>query len=217
MPLTPGRIVDLTLDVFPGAPVYPGDPSCRFRRHDTIASTGYNMTEIFLGTHQGTHLDAPFHFFDRGQTVDQLALDRCVGPATMIDLSSKPPRHPITLADFQPYASIVQPGARVIYRLGWDRRIADPGYFEDYPSMTLELAEWLATRRIALIGMDSPGPSVAQWNEVHRALLGADVVIVEGLAHLDQLPTDRPFFFVAAPLRLRGLDGSPVRAFALVE
>lgn len=212
----PGRIVDLSLDVYPGAPVYSGDPPCLFQVHDTVASAGYNLTRVCLGTHQGTHLDAPYHFFDDGRTVDQIDLNRCVGPATLVDLSAKRPREPITVADFAPYDAAIQPGARIIYRVGWDKRLGEPGYFADYPSMTVELAEWLADRKIALLGMDSPGPSADQWQAVHLALLGAEIVVVEELAHLDQLPAGE-IFFVAAPLRLRGLDGSPVRALAIVS
>ncbi len=208
------RIIDLSLDIYPGAPTFPGDPACQFHVHETIASAGYNLTQVCFGTHQGTHLDASFHFADRGRTVDRIDLARCVGPATVIDLSWKQPRDAITVADFAPYESRVQPGARILCRLGWDRRLFQPGYFSDFPSMTVQLAEWLADRKIALIGLDTPSPSADQSTEVHQILLGAEVVIVEGLAHLDELPSDE-VFFVAAPLRLRGLDGSPVRALAV--
>jgi kynurenine formamidase len=191
------RIVDLSLDVYPGAPAFPGDPACEFAANDTIATTGYNLTRICLGTHQGTHLDAPSHFLDGGRTVDRLDLGRCVGPATVIDLSSKKPGEEITVADFAPYADSIQPGARIIYRLGWDRVYPEPRYYSDFPGMTAELAEWLASRRIALIGMDSPSPHPTLWTEVHVPLLAAEVVIVEGLARLDQLPPE--IFFDAAP------------------
>jgi arylformamidase len=210
------RIVDLSLDIYPGAPSFPGDPACQFNIHDTIASVGYNLTQICFGSHQGTHLDAPYHFYGRGKTVDQVDLERCVGPATVVDFSWKQPKESITVADFAPYEPIVQPGARILLRLGWDKMLGQPGYFTDFPSMTTELANWLASRKIALIGMDSPGPSADQWKDVHLALLAAEVVIVEGLANLEQLPTGE-VFFVAAPLRLQGLDGSPVRALALLD
>lgn len=215
MSYEPRRIVDLSLDVYPGAPTFPGDPTCRFQVHDTIASSGYNLTQVCFGTHQGTHLDAPFHFDDRGRTVDSIDLGRCVGPATVIDLSWKRPKEPIVIADLLPYESAVRPGARILCRLGWDRMLFRPGYFTDFPSMTVELSQWLADRKILLVGMDTPSPSADQSTAVHEILLGAEVVVVEGLAHLDELPSGE-VFFVAVPLRLRGLDGSPVRALAMV-
>lgn len=105
-------------------------------------------------------------------------------------------------------------GARIIYRLDWDRHFPAPSYFTDFPGLTVEAARWLAARRIALLGMDSPGPNADQWAAMHLPLLSAEVVILEGLAHLDQLPAQ--FFLVAAPLRIRGADGSPVRALGLI-
>lgn len=211
----PRRIVDLSLEIFPGAPVFPGDPPCQFTTHDTIATTGYNLTRLCFGTHQGTHLDAPYHFFEAGGVIDQVDLRRCVGPASRIDLGTRGDGESITVADFLPYQAVIQPGARIVYRTGWDRFFPESRYFTDYPGLSLESAEWLADRKIALIGMDTPGPHPTLWSAVHQTILGAGILIVEGLAHLDQLPAD-DFFLAAAPLRLRGLDGSPVRALGIV-
>jgi len=208
------RVVDLSREISPEAPVYPGDPVAEFTVHDTIAGSGYNLTRVCLGSHQGTHLDAPSHFAEAGGTVDRIALSRCVGPASLVDLGERGPGAAITLADFLPYESAIEPGARVVYRTGWDR-VSGPSYFVDYPSLTLELARWLATRRIALIGMDTPGPAAAQWKEVHQVLLAAEIVVVESLTNLAALGADR-FFLVAAPLKLKGLDGSPIRAVGVV-
>ncbi|HEX5414247.1 MAG TPA: cyclase family protein [Chloroflexota bacterium] len=208
------RIVDLTREIVPGAPVYPGDPFCEFTAHDTIAASGYNLTRVCFGTHQGTHLDAPSHFYENGRTVDRIDLGRCVGPATLIDLGERGAGAKIILADFLPFESAIRPGARVIYRTGWDR-VTGSAYFEDYPSLSPELAEWLADRKIALLGMDTPGPAAAQWKEVHQAVLAAEIVVVESLTNLAALGAAE-FFLVAAPLKLRGLDGSPIRAFGIV-
>jgi kynurenine formamidase len=210
----PMRIVDLTLPVFPGAPAFPGDPMCQFDPHNAVATAGYNVTRVCLGTHQGTHLDAPRHFFDDGATVDQLDLRRCVGPAALLDFSHKRPGDEIAVADLLPFEALARPGARLIYRLGWDRFFGEGRYFVDFPGLTVEAAQWLADRKIALIGSDAPGPNATAWAEVHRPLLAAGVVIVEALAHLDQIASPT-FYFVAAPLKLQGLDGSPIRAFAI--
>lgn len=209
------RIVDLSREIAPGAPVYPGDPACEFTVHDTVASSGYNLTRVCFGTHQGTHLDAPLHFYESGGTVDRIDLARCVGLATLLDLGERAAGATLGLADFLPFDAAIQPGARIVYRTGWDR-VEDLAYFEDYPSLSLELAEWLADREIALLGMDTPGPAAAQWEEVHRALLGAEIVVVESLTNLAALGTAE-FFLVAAPLKLKGLDGSPIRALGIVS
>ena len=87
---------------------------------------------------------------------------------------------------FEPYADRIQPGAKVIYPTGWDHAFGTHEYFSDFPSLTVEAAQWLAQRRIGLIGMDTPTPGT-QWKEVHWTLLAKgfeEVVIVEGLTGL---------------------------------
>jgi kynurenine formamidase len=195
------------------------DPKISVIVHNTVATIGYNITQFSMGTHQGTHLDAPYHFLDDGKTVDQIALERCYGPALLVDLapgSFLEAKAPITPAMFERYADRIQPGARVVYRTGWSRAFGTQEYFSDFPSLTLEAAQWLAARRIWLLGMDTPTPGT-QWKEVHWTLLaqGVEVVIVEGLTHLDQLP--ERFTLAAFPLNFRGRDGSPCRAVAIVD
>jgi len=172
-----------------------------------------------MSTHQGTHLDAPFHFFDEGTPVDRIPLARFYGEATVIDLApggALGPKQPVTVDMLEPYADRFRPAARVLYRTGWDRAFDTPAFFSDFPSLELEAAQWIAQRRIGLLGMDTPTPGT-QWKEIHHALLGpdAEIVVVEGLAHLELLP---PRFTLAAfPLPIAGRDGSPIRAVAIVE
>ncbi|WP_167859710.1 cyclase family protein [Paenibacillus cymbidii] len=207
--------IDLSLDIYHGAPTFAWDPKCAVIAHNTVDSIGYNITQLSISTHQGTHLDAPFHFLDEGRTVEQLDLHQCIGDAVLIDLSAKQAKEPIDVADFLPYEASVKEGALIIYRTGWDRQFPHKHYFSDFPYMTIELARWLAERRIGMIGMDVPTPNPQDYDPVHKLLLGAGIVIVEGLANLDRIGRDR-FFFMAAPLRIRGRDGSPVRALAML-
>jgi kynurenine formamidase len=179
-----------------------------------------NVSRIVLGTHQGTHLDAPFHFFADGAAVDQIPLERFFGPARLVDLApggSLEPKTPITAEMFQRHAEAFEPGARVVYRTGWDRMFDHPEFFTDLPSLTLEAAQWIADQRIGLLGMDTPTPSKIAGRECHYALLktGVEIVIVEGLANLDQLP--ERFTLIGFPLNLTGRDGSPIRAVAWIE
>ena len=102
----------------------------------------------------------------------------------------------------------------MLLRTGWDAQAGGPGYFEGHPSLTAEAARWMASRGIVLLGLDTPSPA-EEWEECHRVLLGAGVAIVEGLAGLHRLPAR--FTFIALPLRLIGLDGSPVRAAAILD
>jgi len=213
------KLIDLSHPLLHGQVCYPGDPGIEVAVQDTIASVGYNITKFSMSSHQGTHLDAPFHFFDDGKTLDQIPLERFYGPACLVDLAPGDclaPKTPITVEMFRPHEAKFRPGARVIYRTGWDRTYNTPEYFTDFPTLTLEAARWIAARRIGLLGMDTGTPST-EWQECHWALLGPDIdiVVVEGLANLDKLPTE--FTFIGFPLNFAGRDGSPIRAVGVVE
>lgn len=208
-------IIDLTMDIYDGAPAFELDPNCSVQPYHTIESAGYNMTQISMGTHQGTHLDAPYHFLDDGKTVEQLDLSKCVGEAILVDLSHKRPKEAIDVADIAAYASRIQAGSRVIIRTDWHRQYPEKHYFSDFPYMTVELSQWLADQKIALIGMDFPTPNPTDYDEIHKILLRAEIVIVEGLANLSEIG-EQPFMFVGAPLKIRGRDGSPIRAVAII-
>jgi arylformamidase len=213
------RCIDLSLPLEHGQATFPYDPKLSILTHNTTSSIGYNITQISMSTHQGTHLDAPRHFYDEGIPVDAIPLERFFGEATLIDLApggALEAGQPLTVDMFSTHAEAFRPGAKVVYRTGWDRAFGRPEYYSDFPSLTLEAAEWMAARHIGLLGMDTPTPG-RQWKEIHLALLrpGSEVVIVEALAGLEQLPAR--FTLAAFPLRIVGRDGSPVRAVAIVE
>ena len=140
-------LIDLSLPFEHGQLNFAWDPKISVIVHNTIATIGYSMTQISMGTHQGTHLDAPFHFYEDGKTVDQIPLDRFYGPAVLVDLapgSYLEARTPITPAMLAPFADRFQPGSKVIYRTGWDRAFGTAEYLADFPSLTIESARWLA-------------------------------------------------------------------------
>lgn len=209
------RVVDLSLPIAPGAPHYPGDPEPAFAAHDRIATSGYAVTRLVLGSHQGTHMDAPAHYLPRGAAIDTVVLARCVGPTEVVDLQHTGEGAAITAADLERAVPQIAHGARLILRTGWDRMLGNPAYFTACPSLTVDAARWLAAHELALLGMDMPTPSAIDSAAVHRVLLEAGVLILEALAHLEQIDAS-PFVLVAAPLRLTGVDGSPVRALALL-
>ena len=205
-------IVDLSLPIRDGGPSYPGDPPCTVVPFRSMPPDSVNLRAISMGSHQATHLDAPFHFLADGLTIDRIPLGQTTGPAILVDLGERPPRSSIEVEDFAGLA--LEPGDRLVYRLGWDRHVDEPGYFTDGPRLSLLAAAWLAERRLALLGMDTPTPNPEHAVEVHQLLLGAGTVLLEGLAGLDRL---RPgsFWLSAAPLRILGSDGAPVRAYGV--
>ncbi len=212
-PAAPPRFIDLTHPLVHGAPTFPNDPKLAIIPHARIATHQFNTTHVLIGTHQGTHLDAMYHFFDDGRTLDRMPLDWFYGPAVRVSIP-KPPDGEITVEDLRVHERHFTPGARVIVNTGWHRRFGAPDFFDRFPSFTVEAAHYLAARRIRLLGMDMPTPG-KQWLELHHVLLAADteIVVVESLANLDALPDT--FVFSAFPLPLQGRDGSPIRAVAI--
>ncbi|NUQ64455.1 MAG: cyclase family protein [Pirellulales bacterium] len=213
------RLIDLSHPLKDGQPSFPGDPQLSISVHSTVAAGGTNLTRLALGSHQGTHLDVPFHIFDTGPTLDRVPLERFFGPARLIDLApggALAARTPIGPDWFEPHAEAFQPGARVLYRTGWDRTFGRAEFFTDYPTLTVAAAQWIAERRIGLLGMDTPTPG-QEWRECHETLMreGVEIVLVEGLANLDRLPA--AFTWIGFPLNFAGRDGSPIRAVALVD
>lgn len=180
-----------------------------------IAKDTYNTSLVSFGTHQGTHLDAMFHFFEDGRTLDQMPLEWFYGPARLLRIP-KGPDEEITIDDLAPHAAHLVEGARIIVNTGWHRRYGTPEFFTRFPSLTLEAAGFLADRRIRLLGMDLPTPG-KQWLKLHHILLApkVEMVLVEGLANLDAAPDS--FTLAAFPLNFKGRDGSPVRAVALCQ
>jgi arylformamidase len=206
------RIVDLSLIMQSG--FHGVDVEAR----GTIAESGANTTTLHFFSHASTHMDAPYHFVQEGKTLERVVVEKCIGPALVADLSMLGPLTPITVEHLSPYADRIGRGTRLLLRTDWSAHASLPDYRTDYPRVSPPLARWLAEQRIALLGVEPP--SVADMSnreeliEVHRTLLGAEIIIVEGLANLDKLKRDQ-VTFVALPLRLEGGDGSPVRAIAI--
>jgi kynurenine formamidase len=123
-----------------------------------------------------------------------------------------------TVADLTKAIGEVYPGDRLLFRTDWHKRFGSPEYRDELPRVSLELAEWLVERRVAMIGVEPP--SVADVNnmreltEVHQTLFHGGVLIVEGLANLDKI-TNHEVEFIALPLNIVGGDGCPVRAIAI--
>lgn len=212
------KLIDLSHPFEHGQLNFGWDPKISVIVHNTVKSIGYNITQFSMSSHQGTHLDAPFHFFDNGKTVDQIPVERFYGPATLVDLapgSNLKGKTPLTAEMFKPYAKHFRPGAKIIYRTGWSRAFGTSEFFSDYPTLTLDAARWIASKRIGLLGMDTPTPS-NDWMPCHHILLkdGLEIVIVEGLNNLEKLP--KQFTFIGFPLNLKGRDGAPVRAVAVI-
>ena len=209
-------LVDLSFDIYDKAPTFGPDPKTAVLPHLKIADFNYNITQLIISTHLGTHLDAPYHFFDDGVTVDHLDVRRGFGPAWVLDFSHKKDREEITVADLEPYSDKIGKGSRLIFYTGWDKRFPEPAYFGEQPYLTVEACEWMAKRGVACVALDMPTVYPAEYTPAHHALLNKDaqVLIIEGLRGLERLQREE-VILIALPLRIQGRDGSPCRAIAI--
>ncbi len=206
------RIIDLTLTLDPGM------RGVEIHQAKTIAVEGWNSKRLELNTHCGTHMDAPRHFVAEGSTIDSLDLSACVGPARVVDLTPIEPREFITVEHLGTAADSITKGDRLLLRTDWYKRHGTPEYRDALPRIHVELARWLVDRGVSLLGVEQP--SVADVNSrdeltsVHRVLLIGGIVIVEGLAQLDQLES-QSIDFTVLPLKVLDGDGAPARAIAI--
>jgi kynurenine formamidase len=211
------KIIDLTAPMFDGAPTMPMDPKMSLTWHCSLETLGYNLSRLTTSTHQGTHMDAARHFYNNGECIDEISLDRCVVRAIRADLTHKKPGESIESADLKPYEKFIDEGAAVLLHTGWDKRFPDQSFFSGFPFVSKALADWFVEKKTGLVGMDMPTPNGVDWKYVHIKMLGAGIIIVEGLAGMEQLPLDRTFTFYSLPLKLQGRDGSPIRAIAILD
>jgi len=217
------RVVDLSIPIDETTPFYPGDPEPRVCAATTIARDGFNVSRLELGSHTGTHCDAPVHFLEDGLTLDALPLERFVGPGVVVDATGLEPRGRIGWERLEPYADALQPGAIVLLHTGWDARRTDPSYFE-HPYLDGDACEELLALGVRTVGIDAINLDATPEGELdratfrcHAAIARAEGVIVENLTNLQALYGLRPPLVSVFPLRLSGADGAPTRAVALVD
>ncbi|MDZ7837193.1 MAG: cyclase family protein [Actinomycetota bacterium] len=208
------KIIDLTAEMYDGAPTMPMDPKLAITRHCNLDNLGYNLERVITSTHQGTHIDAPYHFFYEGQTIDKVDLDRFVVRAIKVDLTHKKPKEAINIEDLKQYESSIDRGLSVLLHTGWDKVFPEKEFFSDFPFVSVELTNWAVEKKIPLLGMDMPTPNRNKWKLVHQTFLKNNILVVEGLANMEQLGNEE-FTFFALPLKLKGCGGSPIRAAAV--
>ena len=195
------KIYDISQEVF-SCVVFPGDPS-PYREQIKKMDDGemYNLSMLHMCAHNGTHVDAPYHFLNQGRTIDAIELERFVGMAYVAEhegiLSSEDARTVLAKAknaDAEAVKRILIKGNAVV---------------------SLEAAEVFAAEGILLVGNESQtvGPEDAPM-AVHRVLLNANVVLLEGI-RLSEVP-EGVYLLNAAPLNLAGADGAPCRAMLIV-
>jgi arylformamidase len=206
--LVPGKQrFRLDMKTFPVKEYVPGYP--------VAEDQWYVMQELYLCTHVGTHVEAPYHAIEKGIGAGELDLRRLVGPAAVIDFLDKGYNDPITEDEMIQRGSHVQNGDIVLIRTGLSEYYGTPKYKRPY--LVTDAVEWLIERGMKCLGIDCSGIENKQINSEqinHRTLFSNNIPLIEDMNNLVKLQTNR-VFFMAFPIPIKGLDASPLRPIAV--
>ncbi|MGC8832968.1 MAG: cyclase family protein [Armatimonadota bacterium] len=206
------RFFDITVPIREGMAVWPGDPPVQIAPAARIeAGHGCNTSVFSFSSHTGTHLDAPFHFIPEGRRLDQIHPDELIGPCWVADLSHLSSH--ITAGDLEA-ASVPNGTTRLLLKTRNSDFWRDLGrpFQRDFIAVAEDGAKWLVSKGIRLVGIDylSIEPFGTPGAPTHNALLGSDVVVLEGL-NLGAVSAG-PYELICLPLLVPGGDGCPIRA-----
>lgn len=189
-------------------PTYPGNPNVSFT---PVIKRNSQITTISFGTHTGTHIDAPLHTIPSGSPIDAIDLEAFVGPCTVVDFSQK---NILSISGPMLEKISLTKNNKVLFKT--DNSYSEGEVFtKDYVYIEPSAAEYLAQQKVSLVGIDalSIKKSGDTDNTPHTALLSKNIPILEGI-NLKAV-SEGEYFLVCAPLKLKGLDGAPARAFLI--
>jgi len=220
---TKSTLIDLSHVIEEGMTTFKGLPGphiCDYWSRETSAAnyddgSTFQIGRIDMVANTGTYVDSPFHRYEHGKDLSELALE------SLADLDGLVVRQPLAAGlavDVAAFDGLDVRGRAVLVHTGWDRFWRTETYFSGHPFLTAEAAGWLVDHDAAFVGIDSHNidDTRTRSRPVHSALLGADIPIGEHLTGLEQLP-DRGFRFSAVPPKIKGMGTFPVRAYARIN
>ncbi|MDO4260706.1 MAG: cyclase family protein [Eubacteriales bacterium] len=215
------KFYDISQPVYDNCPGWPTYEVTTVRNEAFHERDHFNAEQIRLNSHTGTHLDAPYHFFPDGITIDRMPVELFQGEAVLADLRGKiSAKEGIRTEHLKPYENLIREGVIVLLNTGWgEKRGFGEDYIHDWPYLTGEAARWLCGRGIKGVGIDAM--SIGGWYEgtgrpCHEELLSHGVWALEEIRLPDELMEHRTCYLMAFPLKLQGFSGAPARAVAAV-
>jgi kynurenine formamidase len=227
-------LIDLSRDIYHKMPRLLNHPSIiitPYSTHDEVrVADGYTFSAatmaLAMGDHAGTHVDAPCHFDSRAgaRSVDEMPLETFFTEAVCLDLSAKPLKSDISIADLEASVEaakvVIKPKDTVLLHMDFYRRCyGKDGYLTDFPGLTKKSATWLGRLGIGMFGVEAVSPGRPGRNnfEVHHVCRDLGFTHMEGLVNLDKLVGKGRFRFIGFPLKIKGGTGSPIRAVAWLD
>jgi arylformamidase len=213
------EVVDLSVPMKSlDTPVFPGYPQPLRSIFTTVAKEGYASFVWTFAEHTSTHVDSPAHFFDGDLTIDQVPLNRYVGPGVVLDFRNKGKNYDITREDIQSSLKKIgrnlDVGSVMLFHTGYTDKSSSSTEWMEHPALSEDASKYIVELKVNAVGFDSPSPDHPPFL-AHKILLPRKIAVFENLWNLDRV-TGKDFIFVGAPLRLLGGSASPVRALAIV-
>lgn len=211
------KVYDLTLSVSEKIPTFPDSPPPHFIQWASLGKDDYNIEMLFLSSHTGTHIDAPYHFVESGKKIHELDPSRFMQNAILIRIKSGA-NHTITKSDivsFEKKHGKIPNNSTIVFATGWNDNTSRKDFFSQNPGLAESAAKYLVSKKTNLVGIDSPSidPGKDPKFTSHHVLLRGNVLILENLCNLSKIKNTH-FNLIALPLKLQNATGSPVRAVA---
>ena len=210
--------IDLTLTISEKLPSFPGSPHPHFIPWSKLRTDGYNLEMIFLSTHSGTHIDAPFHFIQKGCKIHEIPIFRLCVKAILIKLHNIKKKFigKNDIINFEKEFGVLENFSTVIFSTGWQKNLQKSQFFTNNPGLSKSAAKYLVSKKVNMVGIDSPSIDVGKDHNfpVHHIFAKNNVLILENLCNLEKI-SDNFFKLIVLPLKLHGTTGSPVRAIAI--
>jgi len=204
------KIVDLTHPIGEGTPVYfPWHPKTEIERTATYEQNRCEVRRISVGTHTGTHVDAPSHVYSGLPTLDQYDPALWYLEAQVLDFTPREPKKEITREEVR--AKLKKKNIGIVVKTGWDRHFDESDYYSTYPPVSVGAAEFLLEMNVRLIASDTPFTL-----DVHYIVLKHGIPLVTNINNTSVLQ-EGMITLITAPMLVQGSDGAPARVLAVIE
>jgi arylformamidase len=210
------KFYDLSYTISEEIPIYPGDPRPSLKPHHTKEKDNFNVTQITMGSHTGTHIDAQTHFLNKGNSIDKEPLSKFIGECVILDFSKEQDiGKGISESDLENYSTLINKGDIVLLYTGTSNKwIKDEGVRTNFSYLEISAANWIVTHNVKCLGIDAPSIERYGTNEgtCHNILLSNEIGIIENINSNLRAFIGKRMFLFCLPLSFKGVDGSPCRA-----
>lgn len=200
--------IDISVTIKSGMAHWPGDPSVSIRliQNRNKGDTA-NLSLISMGSHTGTHMDAPFHFVSKGMGIDKMPLGAVLGSARVIEIRDRECVRPVELHKYR-----IRRGERILFKTRNSRHRRTAAFIKNFVYISLEAVQYLAAKGVRVVGVDylSVGGYYKDGAQTHQHLLKAGIWIIEGLDLSGVKPGK--YDLICLPLKILNADGAPARA-----